>query len=297
MSIRISITGVLGSGKSSVCRELQSRRHLEFFSTGAIQRHIAAEKGMSTYELNRYSERHPEIDRLIDDKLIALSDASVDMVIDSRMAWHFVSNSFKVFLTTDEIVAARRIMGDERGCSETYASLAEAKEKLDARKKSENLRYKSKYGVDCNDFRNYDLVVDTSDISTAAVAEHILTQFEQRQAGKPYPIFWISPKCLYPTKGITEISDAIADEYAAVDVLVSNGRFYIFDGHHRTAARIRRGDPLIPCHMVAQDEDEVIGGVSADRYAAKEFSLTKAADWEAFNNLRYYSYPGCNSEQ
>ena len=179
MAIKIAVTGDLGSGKSTVCKELKKRLNAHYFSTGEIQRKIASEKGMSTYDLNRYAEDHPEIDRLIDDELKALSSSTDDMIIDSRMAWHFVNNAFKVFLLVDETVAAKRIIDDKRGLTETYLSIADAKQKLSARKESENFRYKQVYGVDCYDLTNYDLVIDTTDISPATVAERIIEQYTE----------------------------------------------------------------------------------------------------------------------
>lgn len=65
-SMKISLAGDLGSGKSTVGRIIGEKCGLEFYSTGTIQRKIALERGMTTYELNRYMEDHPEIDDEID---------------------------------------------------------------------------------------------------------------------------------------------------------------------------------------------------------------------------------------
>ena len=177
MSIRISITGDLGSGKSTVCQELNKTYGLRAFSTGTIQRRIAEEKGMSTFELNKYAETHPEIDDQIDGELKALSGSDFDLVIDSRMAWHFVENTFKVYLITDEAVSARRIFADKRGPSEKYTNTEHALEHLRARKISENLRYREKYGVDCYDMSNYDYVLDTTELTIEETAVLIMQEY------------------------------------------------------------------------------------------------------------------------
>ena len=44
------------------------------------------------------------------------------------------------------------------------------------RKKSENLRYITKYGVDCSNPQNYDLIIDTTDISPEQVSEIIISK-------------------------------------------------------------------------------------------------------------------------
>ena len=67
MKDKISLAGDLGSGKSTVSDVLISRLGAEYYSTGAIVRSIAASKGMTVTELNKYMETHPEIDHEIDD--------------------------------------------------------------------------------------------------------------------------------------------------------------------------------------------------------------------------------------
>jgi cytidylate kinase len=176
--IKISITGDLGSGKSTVCRYLKEKYGLNVYSTGQIQRSLAQKYNMGVLAFNKYMESHPEIDDEIDTELTRIGMLDQDMVLDSRMAWHFVPDSFKVYLTVKPDEAARRIMNDQRGKVETYSSLEDARESLIARKKSENLRYRTKYGVDCSDMNNYDLIIDTTSITPEQAAEKIMAAVE-----------------------------------------------------------------------------------------------------------------------
>ena len=61
-SVKISLAGDLGSGKSTVGAILAEKLHAAVYSTGTIQRKIAEEMGMTTLQLNQYMETHPEID-------------------------------------------------------------------------------------------------------------------------------------------------------------------------------------------------------------------------------------------
>ena len=70
---KISLAGDLGSGKSTVANILISRLGAEYYSTGAIVRAIAEERGMTVTELNKYMETHPEIDHEIDKAAMPLS--------------------------------------------------------------------------------------------------------------------------------------------------------------------------------------------------------------------------------
>ena len=176
----ITITGDLGSGKSHVCRLLAERLGFRIVSTGGIQREIAREMNLSTLELNKLSERLPDIDKRIDSHIIALAD-STDLICDSRLAWHFLPQSFKVCLKVTPEVAAGRVLRDSKRSGESYASIAEAARALKARRESEVLRFKQLYGADCDRLENYDIVIDTSAIPPEEVAGRIIQGFQGNQ--------------------------------------------------------------------------------------------------------------------
>lgn len=161
MSTKIAISGDLGSGKSTVGKIFEAKKGFKFHSGGMIYRGLAEKYNMTPVEFAKYAEEHPEIDKEIDGELIKLSKEDKDIVIDSRMAWHFVEGSFKVHLLVDAKLAAERIVNENRG-KEQYASVEDAIEKIGQRKASENKRYMEKYNVDVNKLTNYDLVVDTT---------------------------------------------------------------------------------------------------------------------------------------
>ena len=185
-NIKISLAGDLGSGKSTVGKIIAARENLEFYSTGTIQRAIAARNRMTTYEFNRYMETHPEIDGEIDDGLKALNAADTNVIIDSRMAWHFVPDSFAVYMSTDPYVSAKRILHAKRA-SEPFGSIEEAVESLRLRRASESKRYMDLYGVDIKDMNNYDLVIDTSAHSPEQVADAIMRYYRLWAEGKTIP--------------------------------------------------------------------------------------------------------------
>lgn len=174
--IKISITGDLGSGKSAVCRYLKEKYGLNIYSIGQIQRSLAQKYGMDVLAFNKYMETHPEIDEEIDRELTLIGKRDEDMALDSRMAWHFVPDTFKVYMTVELDEAARRIVRDHRGAVETYCSPDAAKLSLIERKKSENLRYSAKYGVDCSNPENYDLILDTTSLTVEETAERIIAE-------------------------------------------------------------------------------------------------------------------------
>jgi CMP/dCMP kinase len=187
---KISITGDLGSGKSRVSKQLCAETGFQYLSTGQIQRQLALELGIDTLEMNRLADTDPTIDERIDGALIALNKIEdTGYIIDSRLGWHFVPSSFKVFLKTELQESVRRIMADEARKSENYADAAEAANKIRARKQSENDRFLEKYGADCTDMDNFDIVVDTTDRSPDEVVAIILKAAQKWHDGEPFRKF------------------------------------------------------------------------------------------------------------
>lgn len=174
MNKKITITGDLGSGKSAVSRILCEKTGYTYLSTGQIQRRLAAEMGIDTLALNRLADIDPEIDRQIDSVFIGLRDNPDGYVVDSRLAWFFLPDSFKVYLSVPVEIAAARILADPHRNSEQYRDIREAIAKIQARKQSENKRFLDKYNADCGNMDNFDLLIDTSERTPEQVADMIL---------------------------------------------------------------------------------------------------------------------------
>ena len=176
----ISITGKLGSGKSTVCNLLKDRYGFEIYSTGAFQREVARKMGITTLELNKRLREDPSLDYIIDDavKQMSIEKAEEKLIFDSRMAWHFAVKSFKIFLTIDPREAARRVMLNQRGSEEFYADENEACEKLIERSQVEQARFMQIYGVDYYDFNNFDLIVDTTARTPDEIFDIIVAAYE-----------------------------------------------------------------------------------------------------------------------
>lgn len=159
----ITISGDIGSGKSTTGKLLQERLDYLYLSTGAIQREIAASMGLTTLELNKLTESRLDIDEKIDGYTRALNDAKDDYIVDSRLAWHFIPSSYKVFLRCEEEIAAQRISKDDkRKSDEENRDLNHLLKQIQARRKSEAERFKRIYDINFEDLLNYDQVIDSS---------------------------------------------------------------------------------------------------------------------------------------
>lgn len=186
--MHITLTGNLGSGKSTLGKILETKYGYEIFSTGRVIRRIAEEHGVSVLEMNKMMETDHKYDHMIDDTTARISKEQKDrkLLFDSRLAWNFVEDSFKVFLSVSLSVAVARVMADaSRGTVETYASLEECRESLKERAAAEDRRYKGLYGIEYFNYANYNLVLDSSDCSPEVLAEILVKEaaaFEENRA-------------------------------------------------------------------------------------------------------------------
>ena len=287
-SVKISITGDLGSGKSVVSKHLCETLGAEKFSTGALQRKIAAEMGMTTLELNKYAETHPEIDDRIDGELKNLRHLTEPIVIDSRMAWHFVPGSFKIYLIVSPRVAAERIMMDETRKSEDYDNIDEAIAKIRLRKKSENARFLHFYNVDGANLANYDLAVETTCLDADTVGRLILEKHDDWRAGTAFPQLWLCPQSLYPTQPIAQ---AGTDATEAVRVIDHDGYFFIYKGHAQVQRAFETGQKLVPATLHARSEAELEPGMTAAQFVEMWCDRGVLQGWEAGHGFQFADYP------
>lgn len=191
----ISITGRLGSGKSTVCNMLKERYGFEIFSTGTINREYARRLGITTLELNKRLNDDPSLDHEIDGTVTKLSEERKDdkLIFDSRMAWHFARNTFKIFLTIEPMEAARRVMLNQRGEEERYTDVDDACAKLIERSRVERDRFVDIYGVDYYDYNNFNIVVDTTSRTPEEIVAIIMENYEAYSADSSS---FISPKII-----------------------------------------------------------------------------------------------------
>jgi cytidylate kinase len=171
--LKITITGDLYSGKSTVAKAISETLDYTYFSVGELQRSLAVEKNMSITEYNKYMLDN-NLDHEVDNRTLEIGKKENNFIFDARLAWNFIPDSFKIYLKIELDVAVDRAMKDERGKSEKYASTKEAKANIIERTRLEVTRFKDIYNVDINDESNYDLVIDTSHMATEEVIKEAI---------------------------------------------------------------------------------------------------------------------------
>mgnify|MGYP001270757293 CR=1 FL=1 len=241
-SLIITISGDLGSGKSVLAKALVDYWGAEAYSTGTIQRKMAEERGITTLELNRLAETDKSIDDEIDGNFAKLSQTDRNLVVDSRMAWHFIPDSFKIKLEVNPVLAAERIIAANRE-NEKYGDFDTTLKGLKGRKSSERERFQKYYNVDIEDQDNYDLVIETTDVTPQAIQIVTNDAIKDWLIQKPYDHFWVGARNLLPSKNKRDLHNTVT-------VMRKDGFYVILNGHKRVTKSLDREYSLVPCVRV-----------------------------------------------
>lgn len=298
----LTITGKLGSGKSTICKILAQKHGFKIYSTGEIQRKIALDMGISTLELNELMRKDSKYDDLIDNEVVRISRECRDenIIFDSRMAFHFVEDAYDIFATIDPSEAARRVMLSPRGNEETYVDQLDAQNKLLERSRLENVRFKEIYQIDNLDYSNYNLVIDTSWNEPENLADIIYKMVCQDRKREKHQIL-ISPKSLYPTEKLTNINMDKVEAYRhqslkvededAVSVIYFENYHYVIDGHHRLLAALLDERPFVKAEFINYDKCPFFKDTNNLISELQHIGKSTLYDYEDAGKFRYKSYP------
>lgn len=281
--MNISITGNLGSGKSSICKILKEKGY-DIISAGSIFRELAIEHNMSVEDFNQkvnedIKKGDRSVDDMIDQRTTRIDSERDNVVFDSRLAWNFAPRSFKVFVMVDIEEAARRVCHDVgRSDSETYESVEMCRDGLANRQELEKQRFKELYSIDYFDMGNYNLIVETTNVSPEVTAAEILRRFEQYQQGLFQRMVELNPVSVFPTRRMEEIEEDTAEQ---LTIGQAGGVWFVCEGHQRLLNACRAEEPLVEVCV-----KEALRPVILSEADYREFE--KAA------NVTYKKYPETN---
>ena len=284
------------------------------------------EKANNSLELKEIRDL---IDTIVDTRVAELGKEAIKnnrenevWIMDSRLAFSNIPESFAVRLTVRDDIAGERLFAGtrKRGKEDNnYADVKEAMEKTIKRGQGEEKRYKERYGIELSNEDNYNLIIDTSFSNVDDIANTILQCEELERHGKSYGKRWTSPKMLIPMQGeldtlrpgfgsglnIDEIRELIKENGYEPDseifVFEYNGRLYIKEGHHRNFAAAQLGYTLVP-----YEKDEEMEENKKEQWA-NCLSIAKLTGHEQFFDTKYpdgstnmfsynYVFPGIYNE-
>lgn len=293
--MNITITGNLGGGKSSVCKELE-KYGFKIITGGGLFRDIAREKGISVLELNELAKADRTIDDLIDNRTAKIGREEDNILFDSRLAWHFAPYSFKVFLLTDSYEAARRTFAGGAREAEEYTDINATMDGLKQRADLERERFKELYNIDYYDRNNYDLIIESTYASPEQIAREIMRNFKEYKIKKFHSRLELNIRTFYPVKSFAEFDKALFDSKVAelqksealcaeenIVVAGTNGYTYILDGTENVYAAIKAGRVFTCVDFIRNDAEAV--------KSMPQIVKNDVAEYEKLADFKYLVYP------
>lgn len=163
--MKITISGMPGSGKTTVGKMLAEKMGLKFLSVGDIRGKMAMDRGLTIEELNKIGETEDWTDKEADDYQKEYGERYDNFIVEGRLAYHFIPDSIKIFLDADLREAAERVWNDPRPDEAKRASVEDEMKAMADRIESDKKRYLKYYGVDPYDKKKFDIVIDSTNVS------------------------------------------------------------------------------------------------------------------------------------
>ena len=178
--IVVCISGMAGTGKSTLSKKLAKKYKLRYFSGGDALKALAAEEGYDSSKHGWWEsseglsflekrEKNLEFDKVVDKKLLEYAQQGQVLLDSWTMPW-LLKTGFKIWLVASVEKRAERI--SKRDKIPVKEALKVLKEK-EARTRS---IYKKIYGFRLGeDFEPFDLVLDTDALNAGEVFQVLCT--------------------------------------------------------------------------------------------------------------------------
>lgn len=171
--MKITISGRGGVGKGTISKLLGDKLGYNVVSGGEFFRKMAEERNMDIYQFDQFVKENPEYDKKIDQMQRKYGEENDDFILESRLGWYFVPDSFKIQLLCDEPERLRRISQRDN------CDIFEAKNNELIRLEAVHERYNKLYGIEnFEDQKNYDLVIDTTNLTPEQIVNIILEKIK-----------------------------------------------------------------------------------------------------------------------
>jgi len=156
--LTITVSGLSGSGKTTVAKEIAKAFKLKLVNAGDLSREYATKNKMTLDEMSKALP--PKIDYQIDKMLLDLAQRGGHVLVARLSAW--VAGDWadcRVFVQCNKKIRHQRVAEREG------LSLLRAKVKIENRDYGDYQRYRKLYDIDINDKNIYNLIINNNQIS------------------------------------------------------------------------------------------------------------------------------------
>jgi len=174
----IAISGLHGTGKTTIAKRISEIFNLKHYSTGFMFRDLAKEKNLTIEELSKLAEEDSSIDYALDEKIKQYTNEG-NCVLDNQLSPYLLGDQidYCVLLKCAKDVRIKRMM--ERDSDDFEKKLYET----ELRELSEQKRFLKYYGVDVLDsntiMSTFDLILDTTYLDIEGAVNIIKTAIEE----------------------------------------------------------------------------------------------------------------------
>ena len=172
--MKVIVSGLTASGKSSVATSLALNFGIEYFSASSKLKSLLPKKDFMVWESKKGIEavkfrlKNPQYDKRLDSFILSFFKTKKDVVLDSWVApWKINDReTIKIYIKADEKVRAKRVSTRDKISFSDAMKFMKQKDLL-----TKNI-YKKIYGIEIDkDFTPFNLVIDSSNIDLENVVQ------------------------------------------------------------------------------------------------------------------------------
>ncbi|MDB5204867.1 MAG: cytidylate kinase [Candidatus Taylorbacteria bacterium] len=171
---KITIFGLAGTGKGTVCRLLCEKLGYRSFSGGDFARETARKMGLTINEIDELSRYDKSVDIERDRVIEDFGKTNDNFVVEARLGWKFIPDSYKVSFECDFEERTRRVAQREK------KDIVTVQAETVQRENAIYDRFLKYYGIkNVNDPKHFDLIIDTTHITPEEIAEKIINGLKE----------------------------------------------------------------------------------------------------------------------
>jgi cytidylate kinase len=155
--MRITVSGLPGTGTTSLSRYLAERHGFTMISAGEVFRQLAREHNMDLATFGRLAEEDPAYDKMIDARQKEIAAERDNIIVEGRLSgWMVEDADLKIWLYAPIGCRIKRIAFRDQVSDENAA-----KQLTLEREQCEAGRYQSYYSIDISDLSIYHLILNS----------------------------------------------------------------------------------------------------------------------------------------
>ena len=168
-TLGIAVSGKSGCGNTTTSAELANRLGLRLVNY--TFRNLAVDEGLEFEQLRRLAETDHKWDKLVDKRQVQQANEHPSVLASRLAIWVWKEARLKVYLDAPLEVRAARILEREPHHFKDLEAVLKHTADRDA---LDHQRYRAIYGIDNDDWKFADLVIDVSSIKPYEIVNKII---------------------------------------------------------------------------------------------------------------------------